>query len=220
MGSGAKKGDNRFGAHQAKKQQLRLELLKRVLRDITKRKQVYPNEWQLADYVASEINIILKVEYPDVAAKKNGLVHPTTLVRKGTKYKVELEKHLLKSEKASSTNEMRAEILTYQLEISTLKDELAVLKNFAKKNLGQVSEKSLPALTKNNSDEQIDTREKDATYKIIMSLVEASESVFVFDNGKIINCSKTINNVIADENLLRTSGLLDSYLFKGLEKDD
>lgn len=220
MGSGAKKGDNRFGAHQVKKQQLRLELLKRVLRDITKRKQVYPNEWQLADYAAKEINIILKAEYPDIATKKRAMVHPTTLVRKGTKYKVELEKHLLKNEKVSSTNEMRAEILTYQLEISTLKDELAALKNFAKKNLGQVSGKSLPALPENNDGEQINVRAIDATYKIIMSLVEASESVFVFDDGKIINCAKSVNNVIADENLLRTSGLLDSYLFKGLEKDD
>lgn len=216
MGSGAKKGDNRFGAHQKKKQNLRLELLKRVLRDITKRKQVYPNEWQLADCVAKEINAILMAEYPEIAAKRNGLIHPTTLIRKGTKYKVELENHLLKNEKVSSINEMRAEILTYQLEISTLKDELAVLKNFTKKNLAHVGGKSISAPSKNNDN----TRALDATYKIIMSLVEASDGVFAFDNGKLINLTKTVNNVIADEIILKTSGLLESYLFKGLVKDD
>jgi hypothetical protein len=220
MGSGATKGDNRFGVHQAQKQHLRLELLKRVLRDITKRKQVYPNEWQLANYSAKEINAILKAEYPEVAAKKRGGVHPTTLIRKGTKYKVELEKHLLKSEKASSTNEMRAEILTYQLNISTLKDELSILKNFAKKNLAQVSEKSISIPSKKNNNEDINIRALDATYKVIMSLVEASDGVFAFDNGKLINLSKTVNNVIADENILETSGLLKSYFFKGFIKDD
>jgi hypothetical protein len=222
MGSGAKKGDNRFGEHQAKKQNLRLELLKRVLRDITKRKQVYPNESQLAEFVANEINVILKAEYPEIASRTRGLVYPTTLMRKGTRYKVELEKHLLKSEKVSSTNELRAEILTYQLEISALKDELAVVKNFAKKNLSQVSTRSISAPTKNNDNdnEQLDIRALDAAYKIIMSLVEASDGVFAFENNKIINLSKTVNNVIADEDILKSSGLLNNYLFKGLEKDD
>ncbi|GAA0811363.1 hypothetical protein GCM10009111_03770 [Colwellia asteriadis] len=220
MGSGAKKGDNRFGAHQLKKQQLRLDLIKRVLGDITRRKQVYPNEWQLAAHVSEEVNRILKLEYPKIAEKERSLVHPTTLVRKGTKYKIELEKHLLKSEKLSSINEMRAEILTYQLEISELKDELAAFKNFAKKNLGQVEGKMLTTSSANSVNKQDDARALDAAHKIVMALVEASDNVFSFNDGKIINCSRTVNNVIADENMLETTRLLDSYLFKGFEKDD
>lgn len=213
MGRGAQKGDNRFQNHQSEKQTLRLVLLKRVLRDVAKRKQIYPNEWQLAEHAAEEINLLIQSEYPEVARKKRGLVHPSTLIRKGTKYKMELAKHLLNSEKLTNINEMAAKLLEYQLEIAAVKDELVAQKNFAKKYLSRTDENNL---TKSIPDNTINIKALDSAYKIILALVEASDSLFIFHNGELIDRARTANNVIADESLINTSGLLESSLYKGL----
>lgn len=221
MGRGANKGDNRFSTHQDNKTKFRLDLVKRVLRELTKRKLVFPNLWQLAIYVEEETNRILKDEHPEIFAKKRGKLVATTLVREGSKYKVALKKHLLASEKSDSLNELQAKILMYQLENSGLKDELTALQNFAKKNLAQVTNWQLLAEpTPNATEKQSDMRSLDAAHNIILALVEASDGVFVFDNDTLINCTKAINNVIADEKKLTTSGLLNSPMFKGVDDDE
>lgn len=220
MGRGAKKGDNRFGSHQVDKVALRTKLVKTVLRELTKRKISFPNVTQLGEYVAEEVNRVLKYEHPDIFVTKRGPITANALVRPGSKYLNHLEKHLLASEKSDSLNELQARILTYQLEISQLTDELTAIKNFAKKNLAHVNNKPLPELPADNIDQQSTARALDATHKIILALVEASDRVFIFDDNKIINCSKTANNVVANEKLLISSTILDSYLYKGTDQDD
>lgn len=220
MGRGAKKGDNRFGSHQSEKMNLRMHLVKQVLRNFTKRKVPYTSLSQLGDYVAEEVNKILEKDHPETFTKKRGPITANGLVRTGSKYKLILENHMLANKKSDSLNEMQARILSYQLEISDLKDELTAHKNFAKKNLAHINKKPLPELSANNIDHQSNTRALDAAQKIIMALVEASDGVFSFENKKIINCTKVVNNVVADEEKLNTSGILDSYLFKGVGKDE
>ena len=220
MSRGANKGDNRFGSHQRDKVELRTKLVKTVLRELSKRKIPFPNVTHLGDYVAVEVNRVLKDEHPEIFSTKRGPITANALVRPDSKYLIHLKEHLLANKKSDSLNEIQANILTYQLEISELKDELTAIKNFAKKNLAHVNNKSLPELPADNIDQQSTTRALDATHKIILALVETSDEVFIFDDNKIINCSKTANNVVANEKLLISSTILDSYLYKGTNQDD
>ncbi|ASP46686.1 hypothetical protein [Cognaticolwellia beringensis] len=220
MSRGANKGDNRFGSHQVDKVALRTKLIKSVLRELTKRKITFPNVTQLGEYVAEEVNRVLKHEYPDIFATKRGPISANGVVRPGSKYLNYLEKHLLASAKSDNLNELQVRVLTYQLEISQLKDELTAIKNFAKKNLAHVNNKPLPELPADNIEQHSTAIALDATHKIILALVQASDGVFIFDDNKIINCSKTANNVVANEKLLISSTIFDSYLYKGTVQDD
>lgn len=220
MSSGAKKGDNRFGSHQVDKVALRTKLIKAVLRELTKRKISLPNVSQLGEYVAEEVNRELKHEYPDIFATKRGPITANAIVRPGSTYLKYIEKHLLASAKSDSLNELQARIFTYQLEISQLTDELTAIRKFAKKNLAHVNNKPLPLLPADNIDQQSTAIALDATHKIILALVEASDGIFIFDDNKIINCSKTANNIVANKKLLISSTILDSYLYKGTDQDE
>ncbi|WP_370259821.1 hypothetical protein [Idiomarina sp.] len=219
MVRGAKRGENRFGDHQAKKVDLRLTLIRRVIENIRHRRITFPNKWQLSQFVCDEVNNILKKEYPEIYSRPRGKLTVPTISTKNQRYSRELDRLLSEQESENNYSEKVSRIFELELELDELKDENQRLNKY----ISSISQKDKNnkgiELLEGTDDRDDDMVKVDACHKIIMALLEASDETLIINDDQIEDSSRIADKVVVCKTLLKQSGLLESYLFKGWESE-
>lgn len=215
MVRGAKKGENRFGDHQAEKLDLRLELIRQVLKNVKEWKMSFPNIWQLSKYVASEVNKVLQEEHPTIYAKPRGKITAPTISTKNVVYRRELEKHLQSESLENQYSESVSKIFELELRIDELTDENKRLQKYIQFSNIDTTKLQHDKPPQTESEHRAEAIALDACHKIILSLVEASDEFFIFNDDQIEDSSRIVEPVVVNREQLSQSKLLDSYIYKG-----
>ena len=199
-------------------------LLDKIKRD----KITFNSLWGLAKYLADAFNESIKKDigsdsYPTIKLDDPGThnalklfnenkskpITASTLIDKRSCYR-EIITHFYNEISYKTKNvEAMSTALTSSLEVNNLKHELKEAKRTIKKLQEQLSD-PLPG-----SIVSVDSYTIDACHKLVLSLLEVTEDIVVFDNGRLLDLTKSQgNNEIASEELLKKSQFLKSPLMK------
>ena len=228
MASGANKGTNRFKTSVDIRVQNRISKLKNILSALKSSHIVFDNVSALANYTVATFNSMIDIEEGQAAStpkKGEGKIDRTTLLRKNGKYRYFLDSYFVNSEKRDLTSQ-NVQLLTEQLELLNLRNEIKALNKFIDLNLNTDSQ-NLVASTKNKGNSAIfednnynHTEALDACHKVIMFIIEATEGLLILENEGIANViHQGRDRTVVDSKLLKKTKIKDSQVFKGYSNE-
>ena len=232
MTRGAKQNENRFLSSQQSGISNRKKKIKKIILNLSKSQVHFENPTRLAKFIAETINSELKeiakshneemkllvlegkVEAKQTKLKRNeGKIVHTTLLR-SEHYRPMIDQYFLKDKRKISDNVSSEKTLILELENVELKSNIKALNNYiANQDAKFVADKTVKTSKDISIHEGKAAFSLDACYKVIMNLIEESDCVFIVDDGQIKNSAKSINDVVANRDLMKKSGLFESQLF-------
>jgi hypothetical protein len=195
MSRGAKIGENRFREYVDIFTSAREDQLLSIVIDIQREKLTFKTLTSMSHYVAKRFN-----EHCHSESKK---ITNTTILR-NSRYRAILLRLYLDDTKSINENTTSAEILELRLENERLKKSLMKADEEIKK-----IERSLEEKTRNfrEFDDGCDIVALDACYKIILTILEGSNGMYVISEDGIVDKSNIYNNVLVQRKLLDLSGI-------------
>ncbi|WP_348708484.1 hypothetical protein [uncultured Pseudoalteromonas sp.] len=228
MARGASKGTNRFKTSVDIKVQNRISKIKEILSSLKSSHIVFDNVSVLADYTVKTFNSMIDIEESHAASmskKGEGKIDRSTLLRKNGKYRYLLDSYFVNSEKRDLTSQS-VQLLTEQLELVNLRNEIKALNKFIDLNLNTDSQ-NLVASSKNKENSAIfednnynQMEALDACHKVIMFIIEATEGLLILENEGIANViHQGSDRTVVDSKLLKRTKIKDSQVFKGYSNE-
>lgn len=195
MPRGAKIGENRFRQHVELCTTEREDRLLSIVIDIQRSKILFSSLTSMSHYVAKKFN-----ESECSHGKK---ITNTTILRNPRYRDILLRLHLGDTQLIGD-NKTTSETIQLRLENERIKNALMKADLEIRKLESALAEKKRNS---NFDDNGFSITNLDACYKIILSILEASNGVYVITDNGIIDKSNIFDNVVVSKKLLAMSGI-------------
>lgn len=195
MPRGAKIGENRFRQHVELCTTEREDRLLSIVIDIQRSKILFRSLTSMSHYVAKKFN--------ELECSHGKKITNTTILR-NPRYRGILLRLYLGDTQLIGDNKTTSETLQLRLENERIKNALMKAELEIRKLESALAEKKRNS---NFDDNGFSVTNLDACYKIILSILEASNGVYVITNNGIIDKSNIFDNVVVSKKLLAMSGI-------------
>lgn len=195
MPRGAKIGENRFRQHVELCTAEREDRLLSIVIDIQRSKILFRSLTSMSHYVAKKFN--------ESECSRGKKITNTTILR-NPRYRDILLRLYLGDTQLIGDNKTTSETLQLRLENERIKNALMKADLEIRKLESALAEKKRNS---NFDDNGFSITNLDACYKIILSILEASNGVYVITDNGIIDKSNVFDNVVVSKKLLAMSGI-------------
>lgn len=195
MPRGAKIGENRFRQHVELCTAEREDRLLSIVIDIQRSKILFRSLTSMSHYVAKKFN--------ESECSQGKKITNTTILR-NPRYRDILLRLYLGDTQLIGDNKTTSEALQLRLENERIKNALMKADLEIRKLESALEEKKRNS---NFDDNGFSITNLDACYKIILSILEASNGVYVITDDGIIDKSNIFDNVVVSKKLLAMSGI-------------
>jgi hypothetical protein len=195
MPRGAKIGENRFRKHVELCTAEREDRLLSIVIDIQRSKILFRSLTSMSHYVAKKFN--------ESECSQGKKITNTTILR-NPRYRDILLRLYLGDTQLIGDNKTTSENLQLRLENERIKNALMKADLEIRKLESALEEKKRNSNFDANG---FSITNLDACYKIILSILEASNGVYVITENGIIDKSNIFNNVVVSKKLLNLSGI-------------
>ncbi len=195
MPRGAKIGENRFRQHVELCTAEREDRLLSIVIDIQRSKILFRSLTSMSHYVAKKFN--------ESKCSQGKRITNTTILR-NPRYRDILLRLYLGDTQLIGDNKTSSETLQLRLENERIKNALMKADLEIRKLESALEEEKRNS---NFDDNGFSITNLDACYKIILSILEASNGVYVITDDGIIDKSNIFDNVVVSKKLLAMSGI-------------